>query len=463
MTQSPLAPIAPGRKKKTLALLILALVAAGIAGSHYLIPEANTTVASFPVQQGEFVISLILKGGELEAIEAENITAPQVRGDLKIIHLFPEGEQVDIGDLLAEFDPVEFKKRVTEAEQSLGGAKADLEKTRAIQKAQTARLEGEIQNQEAQMRLAQLQVEKMQFESSVQKEETKLHARQAELRLEQAQKSYEAQKVVDAAEIKKLELELARRERDLEKARTDLEKLSIKAEKPGLVVYGKKWSPSGPVKIRVGDEIWGGYSIITLPALSHMQVKTYVNEVEVNKLEVGQKVLIELDALPQPTFHGSITSIANLGREKEGEKNVKVFDVVIEVEAEDARLKPGMSATSEVIIETIPPHPEPVPDSLQQGVTAEVPEPMPEPLYIPLDAVFEENGQTVVYRLVDGEPVEQVVVLGKKNDNYVIVEEGLGPDDRVTLRDPTLILEKLGGIPDEAERKPQENTGDAVE
>ena len=58
------------------------------------------------------------------------------------------------------------------------------------------------------------------------------------------------------------------------------------------------------------------------------------------------------------------------------------------------------------------------------------------PLYIPLDAVFEKDGRTLVYRLVGGQPEEREVKLGQKNEDFVIVEEGLAPNDRVTLRDP---------------------------
>ena len=458
MTESTTSPQTPRSWKKKLfvVLALILLLAAAAAGVRVLLPEKTAAVASFPVQQGEFVISLTLKGGELEAVKAENITAPQIRGDLKITHLWPEGEQIDVGGLLVEFDPAEFERRVTEREQSLEGVKADLEKTEANHGAEISRLEGDIENQEAQVRLAQLQVEKMKFESSVQKDEAKLRAIQAELRLRQAREKYKAQKVVNGAEVKKRKLAIAHQQRDLDKARSDLGKLSIKAEKPGIVVYGKKWSSEGPVKIRVGDEVWGGFTLITLPDLSAMRVKTFVNEVEVDKLAVGQQVAIKLDALPGPTFHGPITKIANLGREKEGEKNVKVFDVEIEVEEQDSRLKPGMSATCEVTIETIPPRPEPVPDSVAQEEVAEIVEAPPEPLYIPLDAVFEKDGETVVYRLVNGKTEEQLVKLGKKNENYVIVEEGLEPDDRVTLRDPTLTLETLGGVPEkEGEKEPE--------
>ena len=449
MTEQITPRASAGRLKLALIILIvLVLIGGGAAVAWYYLPSDEAgTVASFPVQQGEFVIALNLKGGELEAIKAENVTAPHVRGELKITHLFPEGEKVEVGDLLADFDNVEFVKRVTDADQALEVAKAELAKSAANQKAQKARLDGELKNQEAQLRLAELQVEKMKFESTIQKEETQLAARQAELRLEQAATKLESQIIIDGAQTKQLELDISRKERELKKATADLRNLKVKAEKPGLVVYAKKWSPTGPIKVRVGDEIWGGQALISLPDLTRMRVKTYVNEVDVDKLEKGQLATIKLDALLEPTFHGSITSIANLGRDKEGEKNVKVFDVEIEIEEEDSRLKPGMSATSEVIVETVPPRPVPQPDTVKQEITAELPDPVPEPLYIPLDAVFEKGGETIVYRLVDGQPVEQVVVLGQRNENYVIVEDGLGPDDDVTLRDPSIILDKLGGAP----------------
>ena len=456
-------PRSTGRGRKTALTVLILLVLIGGCGSvawYYFLPEEEAGVASFPVQQGEFVISLELKGGELEAIKAENITAPHVRGELKITHLFPEGEKVEVGDLLADFDNVEFLKRVTDADQQLEVAKAELAKSNANQKATMTRLEGELKNQEAQLRLAELQVEKMRFESTIQKEETQLAARQAELRLEQAESQLESQLVIDKAQTRQLELDISRKGRELKKARSDLSNLKVKAEKPGLVVYAKKWSPSGPTKIRVGDEIWGGQELITLPDLTRMQVKTYVNEVDVDKLEKGQLATIKLDALMELAFHGKITTIANLGREKEGEKNVKVFDVMIEIGEEDSRLKPGMSATSEVVIETVPPRAAPQPDTVVQETTEEIPNPPPEPLYIPLDAVFEKSGETIVYRLQDGLPVEQIVVLGKRNDNYVIVQEGLGPDDRVTLRDPTIILDKLGGAPED---EPTESASETLE
>ena len=436
-------------RRRLIGAAAVVLVAGMVAGFRVLMPEASPEVASFPVSQGEFHITLSLSNGELEAVNAEQINAPQVRGQLKITKLFPEGETVEIGDLVIEFDKAEFVKRVTEARQELEASRAELEKTIANQKVEIGRQESDIHNKEAELRLAQLKLKKMEFESLIDKEETRLQVRQSELALEQAGRKLEAQRIVDQAEKKKQELDVAQKERGLEKAEKDLESLSVHADKPGLVVYEKIWKGSRPEKIRVGDEPWGGATLVTLPDLAAMQVKTWVNEVDVDKLEVGQRTTIELDALPGPTFPGSITSVASLGHEKEGDKNVKVFDVVIGIEGEDRRLKPGMSASSVVVIETVP-EPRADGDSLEVSPPPEAEEHPGFPLYIPLDAVFEKGGETLVYRVRGGGTEERRVVLGKRNDDYVIVEEGLAAGDRVALRDPTLVLEHLGGMPGEA-------------
>ncbi len=438
----------PGRKRLAQALVLVIVIAAGVAANRFLMVEESAAVASFPVQQGEFVITLNLKGGELEATKAEQINAPNVRGQLKITKLFPEGEVVEVGDLIIEFDRVEFEKKVTEESQQLEAARGELEKIIANQAVEVARQKADIENKEAALRLAQLQVEKMKFESFIDKEEAGLRAKQAQLALGQAHTQFLAQAIVDSVELRKQELRVAEQERDFERSEKDLANLSVLAENPGLVVYEKIWKGSRPEKIRVGDEPWGGATLVTLPDLSLMRVKTWVNEVDVDKINVGQAVNIRLDALPGPVFHGKVTSVASLGREKEGDKNVKVFDIEVEIEEQDTRLKPGMTAASEVVIKTLPERPEADADAVnepEEGATAEL------PLYIPIDAVFEKNGRTHVFRIDSGKPVEQEVVLGDRNDNYVVVIEGLGGNDRVTLRDPTTALEELGGAPEEAE------------
>ena len=147
----------PHKKNGAKRWLWLALPVLLIAAYFALRPgdDADADIASASVEQGEFVISLELKGGELEAVKAENIVAPRVRGQLKITQLFPEGETAEVGDLLVQFEPSDFPKRLMDDEQQLEQARAELEKTKATQKAEISGLEGAIESQEANLRLAE--------------------------------------------------------------------------------------------------------------------------------------------------------------------------------------------------------------------------------------------------------------------------------------------------------------------
>ena len=49
--------------------------------------------------------------------------------------------------------------------------------------------------------------------------------------------------------------------------------------------------------------------IATLPDLSSMISRTYVNEIEISKVKTGQKVNINVDAFPEKSFTGNVISI----------------------------------------------------------------------------------------------------------------------------------------------------------
>ena len=205
----------------------------------------------------------------------------------------------------------------------------------------------------------------------------------------------------------------------LDDAQEMLEAMTLSAPKSGMVVIQKIRTPNGREKVKIGDTPHRGMDIINIPDLSTMLVKTSVNEIDISRMAVGQQVVITLDALPGPTFYGKITSVATLARSEEG-SDLKVFDVDVTVEGSHEELKPGMSAQCKIITGTIS-----------------------DVLYVPLEAVFEKEDTTVVY--IKGRGFEQQFVrVGKKNNDYIIIEEGLSEGDLIALRDPTLPLEELG-------------------
>jgi RND family efflux transporter MFP subunit len=252
----------------------------------------------------------------------------------------------------------------------------------------------------------------MAFESTIKVQEESLRLKQSEISLRQAEARIEAQKKMDSADVTALELKIKQAQADLDKALEQLTQMTVKAPAPGLVVYQKIWTGSSIEKIKVGDTPWRGQNLIELPDLSKMQVATEISEVEIGKLEKGQTVTVKLDAFPDPTFYGQVSDIASLAREKEGESDLKVFDVLIDLEKPDKLLKPGMTAKATILVEKIP-----------------------DQIFIPIEAVFEKEGRKIAY-IIDGSVKPINLELGKRNDNFVIVLNGLKAGQIVSLVDP---------------------------
>ena len=81
--------------------------------------------------------------------------------------------------------------------------------------------------------------------------------------------------------------------------------------------------------------------IATLPDLSVMVSKTYVNEVDISFIEVGLSTNISFDAFPDKKLTGKVIQIANVGEQKPNSDS-KVFEVLIELNESDTTMRPGM-------------------------------------------------------------------------------------------------------------------------
>jgi HlyD family secretion protein len=130
-----------------------------------------------------------------------------------------------------------------------------------------------------------------------------------------------------------------------------LDASNITAPQPGMVVYARV---RGNRKIRVGDEV-GSWrpEIASIPDLSVLVSETYVEEIDIAKISVGDSVLITVDATPGEKFRGIILRMANVGQDLSGFES-KVFAVTIELAESNKKLLPGMTSTNQIILERIP-------------------------------------------------------------------------------------------------------------
>ncbi|KAA3632974.1 MAG: efflux RND transporter periplasmic adaptor subunit [Calditrichaeota bacterium] len=389
-------------KKYYLIGIVLVVILLGYYGVNalftksYEIPTAN-------VQRGEFIISLD-ESGSVDAKRAMTLSAPRVRG-LQITWLAPEGSMIEEGATVIKFDNTEQLTELTDNESNLKINKNSLERARK-----------EYTIQEKQLKL---DLEKAKRNYDEKKYDAPRIAEEAKMEFELAELNFEAKLEQLKADVDKAEVEVQRSEEKVRKAQRELEQLNLKAPIPGLVVYLEIWKGGTMDKVQEGDSPWPGQGLINIPDLSEMIVKTTVSEVDASKVDSGQAVMITLDAFPDKVYDGVVITKSTLARKKESGSKINVFDVEVQINNNDGELKPGMSASSKIIIQKLP-----------------------DVVSVPLEAVFEKDGKTVVY--LDNKKRREISV-GQKNDMYIEVIEGLDGDESVCLLDPTLDEQGLPG------------------
>lgn len=382
----------------------------GCGGPPADFPTVTLALGSFPVTQTE--------GGEIRAASGEQISSPRIGGRLKIVYLFPEGDQVDIGQLVLAFDPAEFEREMLDREGRLEQAQAELARATAEMNQTMADVKRQIEQRQAELQLARLSAQRAEFSSPIDLQRAKIQTEKAERALAESREDSIAQEVVNRVDLSKYKFEIDEQERRYSRAKADFERTSIFAARPGIVVYRKIWKPGtdGESKVTVGDQVWGGQPLLDIPDLSKMEVLCLVGEVDVKRMEPGQPVFIRMEAFPGPVWHGTVARLAPMATPQPGAPTVHVFEVIIDIDEQDPRLKPGMSAEVEVVVETVP-----------------------DVLSLPLDAIFSVGGRQVAYRR-HGRGFEPVPVkLGRQSATAAVIDSGLAVGDVVALRDPTVL------------------------
>ena len=387
-----------------------------------LILPKSANIAVAEVQEGEFIIDLVLRG-EIDALNSTNISVPRIRRrmSLQIVDMAEEGSMVKQGDFLIQLDTSEAEQKVEEAQDAVANAKAQLESEKATIASNMAQLESQHEREKYNYEQAKLSLKMMQFEAEAKKQEYELNMKKAEVALAQAKEKIQSQKIIDRATMMKAELNVRQAELELREAQQALDKLTLRAPIDGLVVYREIWKgAAGREKVQVGDTPWPGMPVIGIPDLAVMQAEVTVNEVDISKVERGQNAIITVDALEGKSYYGKINRVAALARREES-TNRKVFDVEVTIDSTDGLLRPGMTCDCRIITGRIP-----------------------DALSIPLQAVFQKEDKTVVFTMGGRTPKMQEVTVGPKSSNFVVIEDGLEPGDLVCLRDPTIPLEEIG-------------------
>ncbi len=366
------------------------------------------------VKRGSFDI-MVSTTGELQAQNFENIMGPNElrnRGfrvnEIKIVDLIPEGTVVDSGEYVATLDRNAVSSRLKDLEDEVEKNESQYTKTELDTSLSLRSLRDDLINLKFELEDKQITVDQSKFEPPATQRQAAISLEKAQRNFEQAKKNYKLKVEQAKASMKEVGINLAKVQRERDELVGVLDKFVIYAPKPGMVIYYKEW---GGEKRKVGSSIsaWD-LTVATLPDLSAMNSKCYVNEIDISKVKTGQKVNLTVDAFPEKKYTGTVTYVANIG-EQLPNADAKVFEINIKVNEYDPVLRPAMTTGNLIEIAHFK-----------------------DTLFLPLEAVH--GGADSTTYVITTNNKRKVVLTGAKNDTHIIIDKGLKEGEEVYLSVP---------------------------
>lgn len=366
------------------------------------------------VERGDFVVS-VYTSGELEAKYSENIQGPTgLRSvglwNVQISELIPEGTIVEKGDWVATLDRTEISNRIKDLETELEKLQTTHTQTRLDTTMEMRSARNELVNLDYALEEARIALDQSSFEPPA-------AIRQAEITLDKAQRSfnqashnYELRLEQAEAKMQEVTASLNQVQRRYQNMLSVLEEFTIMAPREGMVIYRRNWDGS---KVTVGSQIstWDN-TVATLPDFSIMMSRTFVNEVDISKVKIDQKAEIIVDAFPEKSFTGQVTEVANIGEQRPNQ-DARVFEVKIQINESDTILRPAMTTKNTIVTHT------------ENDV-----------LFVPIEAIHVIDSTSFVYLDATSRIVTKEVKTGIRNENHIIIAEGLNEGDIVFLTIP---------------------------
>ena len=365
------------------------------------------------VKRGPFEV-VIATTGELKAQSMERIEGPEgLRArnirlqEIKIQDLVPEGKVVKKGDYVATLDRTAADSRQKDLEDEVEKVRAQLERTLLDTSLNLRGIRDNLVNLKFDMEEKRIAVEQSVYEPPATQRQAQNNLERAERAYQQEVQNYALKEAQAEGQVRDVLINLYQKERELQQLLNVLDQFIIYAPNDGMVIYYREWSGD---KRKVGSSISPFDAVIaTLPDMSVMESKTYVNEIDISKIKIGQSVRLGVDAFPEKQYTGIITEVSNVGEQLKN-ADAKVFEVIVRVHESDPILRPSMTTSNKIITASYS-----------------------DVLYVPMEALFGSDTLIYVYR-TNG--VKQVVVPGEMNDNFRVVEQGLKEGDEVYLSLP---------------------------
>jgi len=418
-----IAPVPRRPRVRFRGFLVAVLVLAGLGGVAWMGVRAwkkivvtnEEPIPTTRVRRG-VVTFTVHASGALSGGNSETLAAPMIGGgQVTITYLRRPGELVKAGDTAVEFDTTAQEFNLREAEADVAEAEQRVADARAQLEAQKEEDTYALEKARSDVRLAELEVKKNPISAAIVARENDLALAQAQETLAETEKNLANRTSTNEAAILAQEAARTKAQVQAANARHNIDAMTLTAQRAGYVAIrlnsnlnfffdGMTLSP-----FQVGDQVWPGTAVAEIPDLSNWEVTAPIAEVDRGHIAIGQPVEMTVIAVPGRMFQGRIKDLGGTT----GSPWDRHFDCHIALDKPSPELRPGMSVR--ITITT---------DSMKNA------------LWLPAQALFENNGRTFVYVPSGNGFAPRDVKLVRRSESQVVIA-GLAEHQAVALADPT--------------------------
>ncbi|MFT5182965.1 MAG: multidrug efflux pump subunit AcrA (membrane-fusion protein) [Flavobacteriales bacterium] len=351
--------------------------------------------------------------GEIEAKESIKIMGPEGMRtariwQVKITDMVPEGTFVKEGDYVATLDRNEVATKIKESQTELEKVGAQLTQAKLDTSLVLREARDNLINLEFGLEQRQLTLDQSTYEPPAVIREAEIELEKAQRTFKQTGENYEIKVKQARAQVSEVNATYMQTKNNYDFLEKFISEFVVNAPHDGMVIYHRLWNGT---KQKVGATVHAWEPVVaTLPDLSALVSRTYVNEIDIGKVRVGQKVDVSMDAFPDQAYVGQILEVANVG-EQRANSDAKEFEVLIELLSIDTLLRPAMTSSNLIKIESLT-----------------------DVLYLPIEAVHSNDSLTFVFK--GGSPAKYQVHTGADDGSFIVIKEGIKEGDEIWLNTP---------------------------
>jgi HlyD family secretion protein len=324
------------RRKRYLITIIILIVLS--AGGFFLCQKgSNQKFRLVKAERGEISLVVTATGTINPVITV--LVGSQVSGTIKALYA-DFNSRVKEGQVIAQIDPAIFEAQVEQGRANVLSAQAN-------------HLNAQANHENAKANLMKAEVGLLEAKRTLDRNRPLLERQVvAQATLDTAQANYDT--AVAQREVAKAQVESARAQVESSRAQVEQARAALKVSETNLRYTTIRSPVQGVVisrNVDVGQTVAASLQAPTLftiaKDLTQMQVDTNVSEADIGRVAVDQEAIFTVDAYPERTFRGKVSEIRNAPITIQ---NVVTYDVVIQVDNKDLKLKPGMTANVSVMI-----------------------------------------------------------------------------------------------------------------